>query len=100
MPPAPRCFCFVGAGCVKVHQPSPHYWSENYGRLMEGIMRLQLFISAMAAILAAGMADAPAQPRNPVFTADKEACYGRVYDRAHMASHPDQKATSIHVFRS
>jgi hypothetical protein len=99
MLPAPRCFCFVGAGWNKVHRPSPHNLPENYGRLMEGIMRQPLFMSAIAAVLAANAAPAAAQTRNPVFTADKEACFGRVYDRAHMASHPDQKATSIHVFR-
>src|SRR5262249_55735751 len=40
------------------------------------------------------------QNRSPIFTADKEACYGRVYDRAHLASHPQQRVTSIHVLRS
>jgi hypothetical protein len=67
---------------------------------MEGIMRHPLFMSAIAAVLAANTAPATAQTRNPLFTADKEACFGRVYDRTHMGSHPDQKATSIHVFRA
>src|SRR5439155_4998030 len=26
--------------------------------------------------------------------------FGRIYDRAHLASHPAQKVTSIHIFRS
>ena len=41
-----------------------------------------------------------AQARSPLFTADQEACFGRVYDQPHLASHPDQKVTSIHIFRS
>jgi hypothetical protein len=59
---------------------------------------------APAAVLAtAALLPAPAAAQNrnsPVFTADKEACYGRVYDRAHLASHPLQKVTSLHVLRS
>ena len=43
---------------------------------------------------------AAAQPRTPLFTADQEACFGRVYDQPHLASRPDQKVTSIHIFRS
>jgi hypothetical protein len=35
----------------------------------------------------------------PLFTADQEACFGRVYDRTHLASHPQQKVTGIHNFR-
>jgi hypothetical protein len=66
---------------------------------MEGIMRQPLLTSAVAAFLAANALPAAAQSRNPVFTADKEACFGRAYDRAHMASHPDQKATSLYVSR-
>jgi hypothetical protein len=40
------------------------------------------------------------ETRAPVFTADRDACYGRVYDAAHLKSHPKQKVTSIHVLRS
>jgi hypothetical protein len=43
---------------------------------------------------------AAAQARAPLFMADQEACIGRVYDRGHLAKHPDQKVTSIHIFRS
>jgi hypothetical protein len=43
---------------------------------------------------------ASAQSRPPIFTADREACFGRAYDRAHLASHPQQKVTGIHVLRS
>jgi hypothetical protein len=39
------------------------------------------------------------QTRKPLFIADQEACFGRVYDRAHLASHPSQKVTSVHIFR-
>jgi hypothetical protein len=41
--------------------------------------------------------DEPEQ--KPLFTADQEACFGRVYDRTHLASHPQQKVTGIHIFR-
>src|SRR5436190_19127081 len=44
-------------------------------------------------------APASAQTREPLLTADQEACFGRVYDRAHLASHPNQKVTSLHIFR-
>ena len=40
------------------------------------------------------------ETRAPVFTADRDACYGRVYDAAHLKSHPQQKVTSLHVLRS
>jgi hypothetical protein len=66
-------------------------------------MRYHLFMSAAAALLMLGTgapSPASAQSRNPVFTADKEACFGRVYDRSHLASHPQQKTASIHVYRS
>jgi hypothetical protein len=35
----------------------------------------------------------------PLFVADQEACFGRVYDRAHLAAHPNQTVTSLHIFR-
>jgi hypothetical protein len=38
--------------------------------------------------------------RTPLFTADQEACFGRVYDQPHLARHPNQKVTGIHIFRS
>jgi hypothetical protein len=35
----------------------------------------------------------------PLFVADQEACFGRLYDRAHLAAHPNQTVTSFHMFR-
>lgn len=32
--------------------------------------------------------------------ANQPACYGRVYDQAHLSRHPRQKVTSLHVWRS
>jgi hypothetical protein len=57
---------------------------------------------AVALLLAATALPLPAsaQSRPPLFTADREACFGRVYDRAHLASHPQQKVTSVHILRS
>jgi len=43
---------------------------------------------------------AGAQAGTPLFVANEEACFGRVYDRAHLASHPNQTVTSLHIFRS
>jgi hypothetical protein len=42
---------------------------------------------------------AGAQAGAPLFVADQEACFGRVYDRAHLAAHPNQTVTSLHIFR-
>jgi hypothetical protein len=63
-------------------------------------MPRSILMAALAAVLAAGATPAAAQTRNPLFTADQEACFGRVYDREHLASHPQQKTASIHIFRS
>jgi hypothetical protein len=43
---------------------------------------------------------AHAKDLTKMFEAEKEACFGRVYDQAHLKAHPQQKVTSIHVFRS
>lgn len=43
---------------------------------------------------------AAAQERAPIFHVDKDACFGRVYDDKHLASHPQQKVTSLHVYHS
>src|SRR6185369_256380 len=67
---------------------------KSMGILLTLILALALAATALVSLPAA------AQNRDPVFTADKEACYGRVYDRAHLASHPLQKVTSLHVLRS
>src|SRR4051812_36722306 len=61
---------------------------------------LTVSLAAFAAISLAGTLPAAAQTRNPVFSADQEACFGHVYDRNHLASHPRQKATSLHIYRA
>jgi hypothetical protein len=67
-------------------------------------MRNPMIITpVLAAVLTATAllpAPAVAETRNSIFTADREACFGRVYDRVHIASHPQQKVTSIHVLRA
>jgi hypothetical protein len=73
---------------------------------MEDGMRFASFFSVVAwAALGASATLLPAlpaaaQPRTTLFTADQEACFGRVYDQSHLAGHPEQKVTSIHIFRS
>jgi len=61
-------------------------------------MRHPLVIT-MTWFAVAAVAASPAGAQSSLFTADKEACFGRVYDPAHLASHPQQKTASIHVFR-
>src|SRR5262249_20910901 len=61
-------------------------------------MRHALVITTTCFALAAG-APSPARAQSSLLTADKEACFGRVYDAGHLASHPQQKTASIHVFR-
>ena len=64
-------------------------------------MRPYLKTSAVFLLAAAALSgSAPAQGPNPVFTADREACFARVYDKAHLAKNPRQKVTSFHVMRT
>ncbi len=69
-------------------------------------MRFPSFFSVVGAAVLSVSASlsaatpAAAQARTPLFTADQEACFGRVYDQSHLAGHPDQKVTGIHIFRS
>jgi hypothetical protein len=73
---------------------------------MEDGMRFPSFFSVVGAAVLSVSASlsaatpAAAQARTPLFTADQEACFGRVYDQSHLARHPDQKVTGIHIFRS
>src|SRR5262245_32610317 len=61
--------------------------------------RIIFAVSTALILVVAGSSLARAQSSNAIFTADQEACFGRVYDRDHLASHPRQKATSVHVYR-
>ena len=72
---------------------------------MEERMRFSgaLCMALMPTILVTTLAlscPAGAQAGTPLFVANEEACFGRVYDRAHLASHPNQTVTSLHIFRS
>ncbi|HRF09317.1 MAG TPA: hypothetical protein PL193_11855 [Xanthobacteraceae bacterium] len=56
---------------------------------------------AAAMLLAASHASAQ-QFQSPLpehMPLGKEVCYGRVYDASHLAKHPKQLVTSLHVFR-
>lgn len=56
---------------------------------------------AAAMLMAAGHVFAQ-ENRSPLPThlpLGKEVCYGRVYDASHLARHPKQRVTSLHVFR-
>ncbi len=97
---------FVGSGSVKVQVPCPFRVPANYGRLMDRspmpkspVARV-LTAAALLLLVAAGSSPALSETRAPIFTADRDACYGRVYDQAHLKAHPRQKVTSVHVMRS
>jgi hypothetical protein len=64
------------------------------GALWIGVMPAILMTMALTLSGPAG-----AQAGAPLFVADQEACFGRVYDRAHLARHPNQQVTSLHIFR-
>jgi hypothetical protein len=57
-------------------------------------------LAALALFSALALPSPAAAQGTPLFTADKEACFGRVYDQAHLRAHPQQKVTSIHILRS
>lgn len=59
-----------------------------------------LAIAALTTPLATSPTATIAETRPPIFTADRDACFGRVYDTAHLKAHPRQKVTSIHVLRA
>jgi hypothetical protein len=63
-------------------------------KAIRALTSIILMITALAVSHPAG-----AQARAPLFVADQEACFGRVYDRAHLAAHPNQTVTSLHIFR-
>jgi hypothetical protein len=71
---------------------------------MKELLRFPLFPRILTVTVLASLAAWPtlavSETRAPVFTADRDACYGRIYDAAHLKSHPKQKVTSIHVLRS
>lgn len=50
-------------------------------------------------LCAAVNASAGQTPRNTLFPIDQDACFGKVFDAAHLQRHPDQRIAGIHVFR-
>jgi hypothetical protein len=64
---------------------------------MEAIRTLTSIILVTTALTLSRPAGA--QAGAPLFVADQEACFGRVYDRAHLAAHPNQTVTGLHIFR-
>jgi hypothetical protein len=73
-------------------------FSEFSGALRTGPTLVLMLASVVTATVALSL-PVGAQSRAPLFVADQEACFGRVYDRAHLARHPNQKVTSLHIFR-
>jgi hypothetical protein len=74
------------------------YRIEFSGALRTGPILVLMLASVVTATVALSL-PVGAQSRAPLFVADQEACFGRVYDRAHLARHPNQKVTSLHIFR-
>jgi hypothetical protein len=66
-------------------------------RLGATVTAATLLVGALCNLAAQAQDVAP--DRKPLFIADQEACFGRVYDRAHLARHPNQKVSSLHIFR-
>src|SRR5690349_16150923 len=65
------------------------------------MIRRILFVSVMAILSSTANAqeekkDSPLPSHLPLKT---EACFGRVYDAAHLAAHPKQRVTSFHLTR-
>ena len=67
-------------------------------------MRRHAIGLAMLMLLAPSCASLAQEPRrtSPLpehMPLGKEACYGRVYDAAHLKKHPKQRVTAFHLFR-
>src|SRR5262245_47818336 len=68
---------------------------------MHSVISTAMLAAALGALAAFDIASSSAAAqRGEVFLADREACFGRAYDAAHLARHPQQKVTSLHVWRS
>jgi len=75
---------------------------------MEAPLQSPLFARSFTRVLAVVALVAPlawstptiTETRLPLFTADRDACFGRIYDAAHLKAHPKQKVSSIHILRS
>ena len=75
---------------------------------MEAPLQSPLFARSFSRLLAAVALLSPlawstptlTETRPTIFSADRDACFGRVYDAAHLKAHPKQKVSSIHVLRS
>lgn len=67
-------------------------------------MGFRLFTRVLAVTtwgaLAAWPTETRTETRPPLFTADQEVCFGRVYDAAHLKANPKQKVASFHVLRA
>jgi hypothetical protein len=57
------------------------------------------FLSLIVSISGAAAQEKNASPLPAHLPLLKEACFGRVYDAAHLASHPKQRVTSFHLAR-
>ncbi len=62
------------------------------------LIRLALAAAVSLATLS-GNVMAQETPLPAHFPIDKEACFGRVYDTAHLARNPRQRVTAFHLFR-
>jgi len=61
--------------------------------------RIAVLLAAMAATPAAAQQDRKETPLPAHMPLRTEACFGRVYDAKHLASHPKQRVTSFHLSR-
>lgn len=56
-------------------------------------------VGALLAAVAAAQAQGKSSPLPAYLPLGTEACFGRSYDAAHLAKHPQQRVTSFHLFR-
>src|SRR5262249_4485172 len=61
-------------------------------------MRGVLVLVALAGASVALAQDAKVSPLPNHLPVGVEACYGRVYDAAHLRAHPQQRVASFHIF--
>src|SRR6188768_2252710 len=102
MPPAPRSYdiCRPAPLFGLTHHRDhlcPQVWPPH-GEFRMTRPLGQAGLLALAALWL-GVWPAASEPQRPLFPADQEACFSRVYDAAHLRSHPRQKAARVFVMR-
>lgn len=64
------------------------------------IPRMFMTVACGLSCCAAALAQETPVPVLSDFPPDTETCFGRVYEKAHLANHPKQKVTAFYLYRS